>query len=419
MRGSCSRQSRRGLLKTDTRLGIVKWSVLILTALCSILSAAGCGEQKKAAPAAPPKVKAVHPQQKAVTEYIEVPANLQSYSEVELVARVEGYLQSVHFEDGAIVKKDQLLFVIEQEPYEAALQQEEANVAQKKSALTRAQEEYARQQKLIQRKATSESNVEQWRAAYESARAELKAARAKADLARINLSYTKVSAPFDGRMERHLVDSGNLVGSGGATKLAVIHALDPIYAYFNPNEQDVVRLLKLLQQKGDPALEKEKIPVFLGVGGEGAYPHQGVLDYASTILSQTTGTLQLRGVFPNPMQNNVPELLPGMYARVRIPVEKQPNALLVPDSALQITQGRHYLLLVNQKDVVEQRFVEIGRKIDTLRVISNGLQSTDRVIVAGIQQARPGAQVSLEAEKTADETASPDLAPAHLVQRNL
>ncbi|MEJ2170621.1 MAG: efflux RND transporter periplasmic adaptor subunit, partial [Desulfobacterales bacterium] len=354
--------------------------------------------------------------------FVRVGGNLQSHGEVDLVARVEGYLESIQFEEGAIVKKGQLLFVIEREPYEATLQQEEANAAQQKATLTRAKEEYERQLRLIKRKATSESTLEQWRAAYESAQAALKAARAKADLARINLGYTKISAPFDGRMERHLVDPGNLVGSGGATKLATIHRLNPIYAYFNLNEQDVTRLIKLLRKKkGGLAYENEKIPVFLGVRGEEGYPHQGELDYASTILSQTTGTLQLRGLFPNPMENEVPELLPGMYARVRIPVEEQHHALLVPDSALQITQGQHYLLLVNQHDVVEQRFVTIGRKVDKLRVIPKGLQSTDRVVVSGIQYAHPGSKVSPEEEqkKAAVGELLPELVPAHTVRRQL
>jgi RND family efflux transporter MFP subunit len=417
MLGPCNRQCLRALMNTGTLFGNIERPMLMLAVLFCISAATGCDQQKTAAPAAAPKVKVAHPVQKAVTDYIEAPGNLQSYAKVDLVARVEGYLQSIHFADGDIVKKGQLLFVIERKPYEAALQQQKADVAQKKAALTRAREEYGRQRKLIQRKATSESSLEQWQAAYESAKAALKASRAKADLARINLGYTHVSAPFEGRMERHLVDPGNLVGSGGATKLATIHSLNPIYAYFNPNERDVVRLLKLLQKKSDPALEKEKIPVFLAVKGEEAYPHRGDLDYASTILSQTTGTLQLRGLFPNPLKNGVPELLPGMYARVRIPVEKQQNALLVPDSALQITQGRHYLLLVNRHDTVEQRFVTIGRKVDDLRVISKGLQSTDRVIVAGIQQVSPGAKVSPDEENAADGRHSPDFAAAHPVRR--
>jgi multidrug efflux system membrane fusion protein len=421
MLGFCFRQHIRAPIKSGPLIGRARWIALILTALFCLSAAVGCGEKKRAAPPAPPKVKTARPVQKTVTDYIEAPGNLQSHGEVDLVARVEGYLQSIDFEDGAIVKKGQLLFVIEREPYEATLQQQEANAAQQKATLIRAKEEYERQLRLIKRKATSESTVEQWRASYESAKAALKGARANVELARINLGYTKISAPFDGRMERHLVDTGNLVGSGGATKLATIHRLNPIYAYFNLNEQDVVRLIKLLREKAGPMYENEKIPVFLAVKGEEGYPHQGELDYASTILSQTTGTLQLRGVFPNPMENEVPELLPGMYARVRIPVEERHNALLVPDSALQVTQGRHYLLLVGRHDVVEQRFVTIGGKIGELRVIPEGLQSTDRVVVSGTQYAHPGSKVNPEnkQEKEAVGELPLELVPAHLVQRQL
>ena len=421
MFGSCFRQLIRAQIKSGLPLGGARWIVMILTALFCFSAAVGCSEKQEAAPPAPPKVKTERPVQKTVTDYIEAPGSLQSHGEVDLVARVEGYLQSIDFEDGAVVKKGQLLFVIEREPYEATLQQEEANAAQQKASLVRAQEEYERQLRLIKRKATSESTVEKWRAAYESAKAAVKGAKANVELARINLGYTKISAPFDGRMERHLVDTGNLVGSGGATKLATIHRLNPIYAYFNLNEQDVIRLIKLLRRKAGPMYENEKIPVFLEVKGEEGYPHQGELDYASTILSQTTGTLQLRGVFPNPMENEVPELLPGMYARVRIPVEEQRNALLVPDSALQVTQGRHYLLLVDRHDMVEQRFVTIGSKIGELRVIPEGLQSTDRVVVSGIQYARPGSKVSPEGEQEKEAVGELplELVPAHLVRRQL
>lgn len=354
----------------------------------------GCGSEQQKPHSQPPKVSVAQPIQKSVTNYLEMPGNLQAEGKVDLVARVEGFLQSINFEDGAFVNEGQLLFVIEPEPFEAQLELANASVEEQRAVVIRAKEEYARQLRMIKHKATSEAAVQQWRAEYDSAKALLKENEAKAKIARINLGYTRITAPFDGHMDRHLVDSGNLVGAGGPTKLATIYRLNPIYAYFNMNEYDLTRLITEMRKEKKPNYKEVKIPVFLGTEGEEGNPHRGVLDYASSALDQGTGTLQLRGIFPNPMVNNVPALLPGMYARVRIPIGVDENALLVPEDALGINQGQHYVLVVNGQNRVEQHPVTIGKKMKKLRVIEEGLKSSDWVIVSGVQFARPDSRVT-------------------------
>jgi RND family efflux transporter MFP subunit len=368
---------------------------LLVLSILLLLAVAACKSDKNEYVAPPPpQVTVSKPLQKPVTEYVELTGNLQAYESVDLVARVEGFLTSINFKDGDFVKKDKLLFVIEPQPYEAKLALQEATVEQQKATLQRAEQEYARQLRLIKDNATSQSEVEKWRAERDAAKAALDEALANTELAQINLGYTKVAAPFHGRMDRHLVDIGNLVGAGQATTLATILRQDPIYAYFNLSEHDLIRLMKKGREEHDSTYKQETVPVYLEIAGEENYPHKGQLDFASSAVNNTTGTLQLRAIFKNPVVGAYPILVPGMFARIRIPVGEDKNALLVPDSALGMNQGRHYLLVVNDRNVVEQRTVKIGTLIDDMRVIQEGLKNDEWVVVDGVQRARPDAQVT-------------------------
>jgi len=364
-------------------------------AILLLLAAAACtGDKNEYVPPPPPQVSVSQPIQKPVTEYIELTGNLQAYESVNLVARVEGFLTDINYKDGDIVKKDTLLFVIEPQPYEAKLALQTAAVAQQKATLLRAEQEYTRQLRLIKDSATSQSEVEKWRAERDAAEAALNEARANAELAKINLGYTKVVAPFHGRVDRHLVDIGNLVGAGQATTLATIYRIDPVYAYFNLSERDLIRVLQETREKGGSSSNPELIPVYLATAGEEGYPHKGELDYAATAVNNTTGTLQLRALIENPFVGGVPALLPGMFARIRIPVGEETNALLVPESALGMTQGKHYLLVVDDKNMAEQRAVKIGTLVDEMRVIKEGLKGDEWVVVEGLQRIRPDIQVT-------------------------
>jgi len=349
----------------------------------------GCGEENTYVAPPPPTVSVSQPARQTVTDYIEVSGNTQASNSVNLVARVEGYLQSVDFADGTFVKKGDLLFVIEPAPYEAQVQLQEATVAQQQATLTQASEEYARQQRLIRQNATSQAQVESWRAQQETAQAAVAEANANLEIAKINLGYTRVTAPFDGRMGRHLVDPGNLVGAGSPTQLATIEQLAPIYVYFNVDEVDVLRVRASMRAAGQTVATMGPVTLGVGLQNETGYPHAATLDFIDSDIDQSTGTLQVRGSIPN--EDYV--FLPGMFVRVRVPVGTTPDALLVPDRALGIDQRGHYLLLVDANDEVEQRPVQIGALTGDLRVVTEGLGADDRVVVEGLQRAIPGNKV--------------------------
>jgi RND family efflux transporter MFP subunit len=353
----------------------------------------GCGEDNTYVPPPPPAVSVSQPIRQTVTDYIEVSGNTQASNSVNLVARVEGYLQSVSFADGTFVKKGDLLFVIEPAPYEAQVQLQEATVAQQQATLTQASEEYARQQRLIKQNATSQSELESWQAQQATAQAAVEEANANLEIAKINLGYTRIVAPFDGRIGRHLVDPGNLVGAGTPTQLATIEQLAPVYVYFNLDETAVLRVRDDMRAAGRTVANMGPVTLGVGLPNETGYPHEAKLDFVDSDIDQSTGTLQVRGSIAN--QDYL--FLPGMFVRVRVPVGTIADALLVPDRALGIDQRGHYLLLVGANDEVEQRPVQIGALVGDLRVITQGLAAEDRVVVDGIQRAIPGNKVAPKA----------------------
>ncbi len=352
----------------------------------------GCAK-KTQSPPPPPKVTVVQPVRRAVNDYLELTGNTQAINTVQLVARVSGYLDKVFFQDGQTVKKDQLLFLIQQNTYEASLRQAEGQISALKAQLEYAQSQLVRYSNLLPEKAASQTDVDNWRYQRDSAKANLEAAEANRDLARLNLSYTQVTAPFDGRIDRRLQDPGNLVGSGpNNTVLAQISQIDPIYVYFTISDVDLSRLTESMHGIPGPAGAR-KWPVSASLVKEEGYPHQGRIDFAATSLSSTTGTLLMRGVFPNPSG----KILPGLYARLRVPLE-QKSALLIPDTALSNDQQGPYVLAVNDKNVVERRNVKIGPLVDNMRVIEVGINNKDQVIVNGLLKAAPGRQVTPEQE---------------------
>ena len=359
-----------------------------------VILMAGCGEKPKPQPPPPPKVTVAQPVRRAVTDSLDLTGNTQAIYSVQLVARVAGYLDKVLFQDGQVVKKSQPLFIIQQNTYEASLRQAEAQILLQQAQLEYAQRQLERFSNLLPANAASQTDVDNWRFQRDSARANLESARAQRVLAQLNLDYTTVTAPFDGRIDRRLQDPGNLVGSSGNTPLAQISQIDPIYVYFNISDLDLARLLKVT--RGIPgASDGKKWPVSAGLPSEVGYPHQGYLDFASISLTSTTGTLLMRGIFSNPDGR----MLPGLYARVRVPLEQQ-QAFLVPDAAIGHDQQGDYLFVVNDKDVVERRSVKTGPTVDSLRAIDEGLKGQEWVIVNGLLKAAPGRQVTPERESS-------------------
>jgi RND family efflux transporter MFP subunit len=353
-----------------------------------LLFLSGCGK-KTQAPPPPPTVTVSQPVLRQVTDYLELAGNTQAVNTVQLVARVAGYLNKVFFHDGQMVKKGDLLFLIQQNTYEAGLQQAEGQVLAQKAQLEYAQSQLVRYTNLLPEKAASQTDVDNWRYQRDSAKANLEAAEANRDLAKLNLGYTQIIAPFDGRIDRRLQDPGNLVGSAANnTVLAQLSQIDPIYVYFTISDVDLARLME--SAHGLPGLTNtKKWPVFIGLVEEEGYPHQGHLDFAATSLTTTTGTLLMRGVFANPPG----KILPGLYARVRVPLQKK-AALLVPDTAISNDQQGSYVLIVNEKNMVERRSVKTGHLVDQQRVIEQGLDGKEWVIVKGLLKAVPGRQVT-------------------------
>lgn len=355
----------------------------------------GCGEKPKPQPPPPPKVTVAQPVHRTVTDHLELTGNTQAIYTVQLVARVAGYLEQVLFQDGQIVKKGQPLFVIQRNTYEDNLRQAEANVSQYRAQLAYAEAQLTRYSTLVQHNAAPQENVDNWRYQRDTAQANLRSAEAQRDLAKLDLDYTLVTAPFDGRMDRRQVDPGNLVGSGGSTVLASINQIDPIYVYFNISDHDLARLRK--RTRGIPgSSDSRKWSVHVGLPGEDGYPHQGHLDFAAISLTTTTGTLLMRGVLPNRDGG----ILPGLYARVRVPLEQR-AALLVPEVAIGLDQQGSYVLVVNEKNVVERRRVGTGPAVDSLRAIEEGLKGEEWVVVNGLLKAAPGRPVTPERDGAA------------------
>jgi RND family efflux transporter MFP subunit len=348
--------------------------------------------QVQVSPQPSPPVPVVRPKVQGVADYVEVTGNAAAVNAVKLVARVEGYLDKIHYEDGQVVKKGDLLFTIQQDQYKDQLQQSQAQVLTAQAALIYAKTEVVRYTALVKKDAATQTEVDHWNFEKASAEASLLSAQASVALAKLNLGYTEVRAPFDGIVGKHLIDPGNLVGGGGQqSALAEISQLDPIYAVANLSEQNVLKVRANLGQHRLTLADLHKVPVDVGLSDETGFPHQGTIEYVAPGLDPATGTLLVRGILPNPNFT----LLPGFFVNIRLPMGKvDRNALLVPDRALQEDQGGRYLLVLNKDDVVEQRYVQLGQLLGALRVITSGLKLDDRVVVGDLWRANPGTKVT-------------------------
>ena len=326
-----------------------------------------------------------------VTPYLEATGNTVAYNQVDLVARVEGFVQSIDYKDGAQVKAGQQLFLIEPAPYEAKLQQARAALASLQAQYVQSATEYERQAALGRKNFASQSVVDQARATRDSNKAKMDNQQAAATLAGINLGYTRVVAPFAGVATSHQVSVGALVGVSGATTLATLVQLDPIYVTFDVSEKDVQRVRADMIARGLTLKDLHKVPIEVGLMTEKSYPHHGVLDYVAPQVNTSTGTLTVRAV----LDNKDHALLPGYFVRVRVPrLAEAQQALLVPNAALGTNQAGRYLMVVDKAGVIEQRTVTTGVQEGALRVIKSGLKPDDRVVVTGLARAIPGEKVA-------------------------
>src|SRR6195952_4516012 len=367
------------------RIPVIALTLVLLT---------GC-EQNTFVPPPPPKIEVAVPVQRAVTTYFDATGNTAAIKNVDLVARVQGFLQSINYEDGTFVKEGTTLFTIEPETYKLKLEQAQAAEAGLQSSLKQTEADFKRQSDLVQRQVVAQSTLDTSTAARDNAQANLQQAQVNTKIAQVNYGYTNVTAPFDGIVSVHLVSVGELVGVASPTQLATIVALDPIYVSFNVNEQDVLRIREDARRRGMTVNEIRQLPIEIGLQTEAGYPHKGKLDYVSPSINQSTGTLAVRGILPNPDR----VLLPGFFVRIRVPYDEQKSALLVPDAALGSDQAGRYVLVVNADNVVEQRKVQTGPLEGDLRVIESGLKGDDRIVVAGLLRAIPGQKVDPQLQK--------------------
>lgn len=365
------------------------------------LALSGCEQNTFVAPP-PQKVEVAPPTQRNITRFLEATGNTSPFNNVDLVARVQGFLQSISYQDGSFVKKGTTLFTIEPETYQLKLQQAQAAQAGAEASNKQAETDFKRQSDLVSRQVVSQATLDQSTSARENSQANLQQAQINTRIAAVNFGYTNVTAPFDGIVSTHLVSVGELVGVSSPTQLATIVQIDPIYVNFNVSEQDVQRVREEARRRGLTVNDLRQLPIEVGLQTETGYPHKGKLDYLAPNVDASTGTLLVRGVLSNPDRT----LLPGFYVRIRVPIDQQNNALLVPDSALGSDQAGRYVLVVNADNVVEQRKVTTGPLDADLRVIDSGLNPDDRVIVAGLLRAIPGQKVDPQLRKSETPTAT-------------
>jgi RND family efflux transporter MFP subunit len=365
--------------------------LLLPAALLLSFCVAGCEPSNQYVPPPPPDVTVARPVRRSVTTYLPYTGTTKAVESVDLRARVRGFLESIHFKPGDDVKKNDLLFVIDPKPFQAKVDQAAADLASKEAQLVNAESEYKRTLALYQRKVISEQEYIKARATRDAAKADVEAAKATLESVKLDLGYCRVTAPIDGQISRNLVDVGNLVGDGQATLLATIVQEDPIYAYLTVSESDLLRFRKQVNDGKRVDYRKHPIPMGLGLANEEGYPHEGRVDYADPYVDPGTGTVQARAVFPNPEPRAI---VPGLFVRLRVPLEERQDALLVPERALGADQGGRFVLVVNKEAVVERRGVTLGAAEGSLRVIEAGLEPHDLVVVNGLQRARPGAKVN-------------------------
>jgi RND family efflux transporter MFP subunit len=368
-------------------------SFWVLAASAVVLMLGGCRQEPSSVAPQPPPVTVATPELRDVTVFEEFTGTTQARESVEVRARVPGYLEKVTFEPSAFVRKGDLLFVIEQAPYQAQLDRAEAGLRSAEAGLRRAESDLDRLEEAIKTNAVSQQEVTRARAERDQAAAAVEEARAALENAQIQLGYTTIRAPISGMISRNYVDIGNLVGAGEPTLLATVRRIDPIFAYFDVSERFIAKALAEAGGHKGPAAQEE-IPVTLLLKETG-YEVDGIVDAVDNTVDPATGTIQLRGVFPNPDAL----VFPGFFVHVRVPGDVLEGALLAPESALGTDLGGRYLMVVGDGNVVEKRYVETGPlQPDMARVILKGLEPGERFVTEGLQRARPGLPVSPQGE---------------------
>ena len=380
-----------------------------IAALALATFVVGCGESpQKAGPPPPPAVTVAKASTRSVTDFDEYVGRFVAVNSVEVRARVSGYLESVHFKDGQIVRQGDLLFTIDKRPFQNAVDQGRANLSTAKSNLAFTEADFTRGQQLVRDKTITDQTFEQRSQAFRNSQASVANAEAALRTAELDLEFTELRAPIDGRIGDRRVSQGNLVagGAGGTTTLlATIVSTNPIRFEFTFDEASYLRYERMSKSGGqDIATRGSGVKLMLKLIDESDFGHEGNVDFVDNVIDRSTGTIRGRAIFANP--NGV--FTPGMFARVRVPASPAYAALLLPDSAIGTEQVRKFVMTVNAENVATPKYVTLGQTTaDGLRVIKDGLSAEDRVIVNGLLRARPGAKVTPQEQGAAPAPAAP------------
>jgi len=345
-----------------------------------------------AAQQGPPPVDVAQPLSDEVIDHDIYTGRFEAVQEVELRARVSGYLDKVTFQDGDIVEKGALLFVIDQATFQTAVERATANLAAAEASRDLAKVENERAEQLVRRNVGTRQEVDRTRAALAESEAAVLVAKAELRQVEQDLGFTEIRAPFRGRMSNRKIDPGNLVigGAGNATVLSTIVSIDPIHFVFTASEADYLRYIRMVKNGELASARDQEVPIAVRLMDEQDFEHDGTLDFVDNTLNPNSGTINLRAVLPNPDGF----LTPGVFGRLRLPGSRPYDALLVPDEAILSDQARKIVMTVAEDGTVTPKRVELGDLHKGLRIIRSGISKTDRVVIAGVQRARPGAPVS-------------------------
>jgi len=373
--------------------------VALALALACFIASCGERQQQGGAPP-PPTVTVAKPIKRTVFDFDEYVGRFTAINSVEVRARVSGYLDKLHFKDGQLVKQGDLLFTIDKRPFQNTLDQARANLVQAQSNVAYTEADYTRGQALVRDKTITDQTFEQRAQAFRNAKASVTANEAAVRQAELDLEFTELRAPVNGRIGDRRVSPGNLVTggtSGNTTMLATIVSIDPIYFEFTFDEASYLRYERLAKKGEDIASRNASVQVALKLIDESDFDHEGRMDFVDNVIERATGTIRGRAVFANPSE----VFTPGMFARVRVPGSPPYEGLLVPDIAVGTEQARRYVVVVDDQDTARIKYVTLGQLTsDNLRVIKEGLGPDDRVVVNGLMQARPGTKVHAEEQGT-------------------
>ncbi len=371
---------------------------ILATALAVLVASCGDSSTQKPAAPPPPQVTVAPPVKRQVTDYDEYVGRFVAVNSVEVRARVSGYLESVHFKDGQLVKEGDLLFTIDRRPFENAAAQARATLTAAQSNVAFTEADYTRGQQLVKEKTITDQTFEQRAQAFRNARAAVAGAEAALRTSELDLNFTELRAPVAGRIGDRRVTPGNLVtgGTGGTTTLlATIVSTDPIYFEFTFDEASYLRYERNAGKGNDVASRGASVPVGLKLIDEKDFVHNGRIDFVDNVIERTSGTIRGRAVFDN--KDNV--FTPGMFGRVRVPASAPYEGLLIPDAAIGTEQVRKYVLVVGSDNKATQKYVTLGQLVDrTLRVVKEGVGPDDKIIVNGIARVRPGQAVTPQAQ---------------------